>query len=557
MNNRKYVIFSILVLFFLSALIMLRQLMPQAYFSCIIQDTFEHTGRAWQFIKALKEGIIYPRWAPLKFWGYGSPIFVLYPPLAFYLVAFFNIFTDSVISAMNIAKFTALFLSGTGMFFLVREFYSERIALKTASFYIIFPYNIFGLYYMGTFASLISLMWFSPILLFTYRYIKGKQYKYIIYAGLCYGGLILTHLINAYMFSFVLIAFVTYMSITKKRLKDLIVIPSVITIGFLISSAYIRPLIYERQFINLEALTGEGSYFADFFILPNLTSKLPSGSFWPVYYNTFIFHIFFFFILILLFLLQIIKLSQVKTMKDVNAVNKFFLGTAIGSLFLLFGISTFIWKAIPFFDYISFPYRWLNITTFAIVFLSASAVWVFKNIYKSKRGHKFFMASLFLVCLLLDYKYIKAANMFTEEALIPVKTENWVTAEYLPIWVDIEKIDKKEDFKERAVVIKGEGKANVVTWSSAERVIELVADQPITVRIRTFNFPGWKAYVDGKQTEIRTEEGAGAMLIDIPKGKYTLVLKFEDTPLRYYSKLISLFSFAIMILISLFLRKNR
>jgi hypothetical protein len=48
--------------------------------------------------------------------------------------------------------------------------------------------------------------------------------------------------------------------------------------------------------------------------------------------------------------------------------------------------------------------------------------------------------------------------------------------------------------------------------------------------------------MDGIPTEIRTEEFTGAILINIPEGKHRLVIKFEDTPVRYYSKVISLVS---------------
>jgi len=54
-------------------------------------------------------------------------------------------------------------------------------------------------------------------------------------------------------------------------------------------------------------------------------------------------------------------------------------------------------------------------------------------------------------------------------------------------------------------------------WQSAERIIETTAQQPVTVRIRTFNFPGWKAYVDGVPTEIMTEGLTGSILINVPK----------------------------------------
>src|SRR4030042_2714938 len=269
MSSRKYTILSILILFFLSGLIMLRQLTSTVFFSCFISDTFTYTSWAWQFTEALKEGIVYPRWIPLNFWGYGSPTFILYPPLAFYLVAFFNIFTDSVIVAMNITKFTALFLSATGMFFLIKEFYSEKIALVTATFLILFPFNVFWIYLGASFASPISFMWFSPILLFIYKYFTHRKYKYILIAGALYGGLISTHLITAYMFTFVIIFFILYLSVVKKFLAGVVNIPIMFLTGTLVSAAYFLPLFYEKQLFNLKDFGG-GFKFSEFFVFPKL-----------------------------------------------------------------------------------------------------------------------------------------------------------------------------------------------------------------------------------------------------------------------------------------------
>jgi len=560
MNKRKYTFFSILFLFFLSALMMLRQLKTPGYFSVFVADSFVYTSRAWQFIEALKEGIIYPRWLPLNFWGYGSPTFIVYSPLAFYLVAFFNVFTNSLIAAMNITKFAALFLSGVGMFFLVKEFYSKKIALLSSCLYITFPYTIFQFYSVGTFSSTVSFMWFSPIFLFTCRYMKNRHYRDILYAGACYGGLILTHLINAYMFTFVITAFIVYMSISEKRPKDLIIAPAVIAIGILISAAYVLPLIFEKYFLNVETFIGEAGgdswpYYY-FLILPNLTGKLPPDHFWTVYYEKFVFYVLFFAILILLFFLRILKLRHDKAMGQTNTVNEFFLGVSVSSLFFLFGISAFIWETVPFFKYVQFPSRWLNITTFAVIFLSSSVFYAFNAAPNHKKGKQyFFIALLFLAFLFLDYRYISSAPEFAEKELIPVKSINWDMC-VLPGSADINRIDKDTDFGKRALIIKGEGKAETVAWKSAERIIEIAASQPILLRIRTFNFPGWKAYIDGIETEIKTEEGYGTILVDIPVGKHVLELRFKDTPIRRYSKIISLFSFFMMVLF-VFLKTRR
>ena len=144
-NKRRTLIF-IGIIWLISFLIMFRQLVSTGYWSCQVPDTYAFTSWAIQVTDSLRHGIVYPRWTSLSFWGYGSPTFILDSPLAYYLTAFFSMFTGSVIIAMNFAKFTALFFAGTGMYFLVNEFYSDKTALLSASFYLLLPYNIFGIY---------------------------------------------------------------------------------------------------------------------------------------------------------------------------------------------------------------------------------------------------------------------------------------------------------------------------------------------------------------------------------------------------------------------------
>lgn len=553
MSGKTRTISYILFLLFLSALIMLRQLMSTGYFSFTINDTFAYTSWAWQFTEALKEGVIYPRWMPLNFWGYGSPTFIFYPPLAYYLVAFFNIFTDSVISAMNTVKFMSLFLSAAGMFFLVKEFYSEKIAILTSVFYIIFPFNVSNLYISGAFASTISFMWFSPIMLFTYRYFKGGQFKNLIFAGACYGGLILTHLINAYMFGFVIAAFVIYMAIANRRLKDIIATLFIWLIGTLVSAAYLIPLFYEKQFINFETFQSMANY-ADLFILPNRTERLPIDYFWAVYYFEIAIPVLFYLVLLCLLYLQIPKLNNIEKFRQKATINKFLVSISLFTIFLQFGISSFLWENIPYFKYIQFPVRWLNITVFIIIFLSAAGFYGLEVLHRIKTRY-FIVALFFLLCLLLDVRTISKANIFTGQELLPAKAVNWTT-EHLPAGVDLNKI-KNDNFPEKAVITSGNGSLEIVKWKSAERVIKITASESITVRIKTFYFPGWKAYIGEKQAGTKTEKDTGAMLIDMPKGEHIIELRFEDTPIRYYSKIISMISFLIMALIVIKSVSNR
>jgi uncharacterized membrane protein len=549
-RDGKGAIFSLVVLVLLSVVMMFRQLKTSGYFSCMIGDTYIYTSWASQFIATLKDGVIYPRWTAMDFWGYGSPTFILYPPLAFYMVAFFNVFTGSIIAAMNVTKFISLFFLSAGMFFLVRELYPRRVALLTACFYAVFPYHIFSLYIVGTFASMVSLMWFPPVLLFVYRYVKGGQFRHIVYAGACYGGLILTHLINAYMFTFVLVAFIIAMSLAEGKKKRLIALPLVALTGLLTSSAYILPLIYERRFVNLKAFVGEGGgfRFEDYFILPDRTANIV-WSFWHVYHDVFVFYVFFFGILATVFLLQALRVGRIKASPDVKTASMFFFGVSLFTIFLLFGPSLFLWNGIPFFKYIQFPTRWLNITVFAVVFMSASVFYASGSREKTNRRGSIFAALLFSICILLDYGYVSSAPIFTKEELMPVQPVN-TTGEHLPAGVDIRKLDKEEGLTRGVSIIRGAGETEILLWKSEERVIGVAAGEPLTLRVRTFNFPGWTAYVDGVRTALRKEPNEGTILVDIPEGKHKLMLRFQDTHVRFFSKLIAMgFNIALLLFV--------
>jgi hypothetical protein len=542
-NGGIATILAIACLFLLTIIVMSRQLGVPGYFSVNTIDTYTYTSWAWQFNEALKEGIIYPRWLSLNFWGYGSPTFVLYPPVAFYLVAFFSWVTDSLIFAMNLAKFTSLFFYGVGMFYLIKEFYPVKIAMLTASFCIIFPYNVVQYYLMGTFSSSVSFMWFPAILLFACRFLRSGRYQHLVYAGVCYGGLILTHLINAYMYTFVIVVFVCSASLYRRALRYFTAIPFILMTGFATSAAYLLPLVLEKRYFNLEAFIGSGYRYYDFFISPHHVINV----FWKIYYGTFCAQTLFFFSILLVILL-LTKIAQSAFEQDVIMINRCLFVVSLFSLCLLFGPSAFIWESIPFIKYVQFPVRWLNITTFATLILSAAGFTALAKICDSKRMFTYALSTIFLSLFLWDCYYIGHAPYYTDQELLPAKAVNWAL-EHLPTGVDTSLIANGEEIAHRPVTMRNQGVAEIVKWTATEKIIHLVADQQLTARLNIFNFPGWDVRIDDVPAKAETEEGSGAILVNVPKGEHRLKLSFEDTPCRTAGKVLSAISFALSMLV--------
>ena len=556
MNNKEVSnIFSIIIIFFIALLCMLKQLASTSYFTVIVDDAFIYPSWAWQFNEALREGNIYPRWMPFDFWGYGSPAFLLYPPLAFYMTSLFNLFTGSIVPAMNLVKFTALFLSGVGIYFLVKEFYRARVALLSALFSVILPYNIFSMYNYGSFAVMVSCMWFAPILLFAFRYCMTREFRHLVYGGACYGGLILTHIISAYMFTFLLAAFALYLALVRKQIRDLVIIPAVLLTGLSLAAAYLLPVVFERKYVNQEIFTTDINYiYSNFFILPDMTARIANWRFWPIYHDTMALHAALFCLFILIFLVRSQSTDHTRDNGLTLSVNRFFLIAATASLLLMFGVSSFVWEMVPFFRLILFPPRWLHISAFCAAFLSAS---VFSGAFASGPPvirRILLPLLLFLSCIALDSSFIREAIRFNGDG--HPASSVYRVYEHLPRGVHIDKLDRRDDAgRETGFALLGEGIARLVSWKSSQRIIDFRADKPAAIAFRTFNFPGWRATVDGAEVATTTQAETRTILVDVPQGNHRLTLVFGDTPVRRVGKLISLVTLALLALFS-FLNKS-
>lgn len=533
------------IIFFLSFFMMLRQLVTPGYFTVQHYDIEAYTSMALQFQESLHEDVTYPRWMPLNFWGYGSPTFILYSPLAYYMTAFMYALSGSIAFSMNFVKFGAFLISSIGMFFMVKEFYPVKIALLTSVFFILLPFHIFQLYLVESFASAVSFVWFAPILLFTHRYINSRHFRYLVYAGACYGGLIFTYILHGYMFAFVFAAYVLFLSVSEKKTALLFVIPFIIAVGILVSAAHILPFIFESQFLNTKTLVSTSGpsvyHYSLGFLIPDTSESNPPGTFWYVYRNSYLNHTLLLLCSTIVSIISIWQLNSYHYMKHTNIINKFFILIALVSIILLFGISSFLWETIPFFKYIHLPKRWLNITSFAAAFLSASIFMRLETGHQSKIYKYSFVILFLLLFTLQDFDYINRANIFTEKELMPSKGVN-LALEHLPAGVRIDKVDHNEIQEKNADIISGVGKIASLSWKSEQRTFRISAMQPLTLRVRTFNFPGWTAYLDDVRTKIREENDTKAILVDVPPGNHSLKLVFEDTPVRFYGKLISIVS---------------
>lgn len=512
-------------------------------------DLSHHINKAFHVSKGIKEGVIYPRWLAMSNGGYGNPTMIFYSPLFYWITGFINLFLPSLIASLKVTTFMGFFLSGISMYIFLRNFCNHTGSVAGGIAYQILPYHIFDFYIRDSLAETFAFLWLPLILHFLYTGVIKDRLSHWIGMSLSYAGLILTHIASAYIFTFVIVAAALSLSIREKSAKGSLKFVVATVFGLLISSVYFLPMFFERRFIHLEWLVGGhwGTYASNFLFVAG-KSRDP-------------FYLCLGKIVMMQVLLVIVSLIHIyyrsKRNRDFSQAYLFIFSSSvfIFSIFMSTSYSTPVWKIIPGLPTILFPWRWLMVSTFAISILIALTFHNFSiDNFKRDRVIRIYTAvflALIISNLYLSSSYITAAEPMQKNDLERILREAEDHIEYRPIWL----IDTEKDFsrdKGAPVIFKeGTGTVDILIWRFQSRMFKVNASAPSTLRVSTFYYPGWTALVNDREVPIDIEKDSGAMLLNLPTGKNTVLLEFRDTSLRKTAKWISVLSlsFAIACLI--------
>src|SRR5207247_684509 len=137
-------------------------------------DSGIHLGKSTP--DSLASGVLFPRWMPESHGGYGSPTFIFYPPLVIYLTALINLATGALFLSAAVMKVLALFLSGLFMYVFIRDLWGFGPGLASAFVYMLLPFRVFDLYYLGVYASKFAYVWFPLILHFSRKGVVEQRF---------------------------------------------------------------------------------------------------------------------------------------------------------------------------------------------------------------------------------------------------------------------------------------------------------------------------------------------------------------------------------------------
>jgi len=528
-------------------------------------DGGHYLVRFVEFDHCLRQGTPWPRWTPDLVYGHGYPLFNFFSPLSFYPAEFFHLLGLNFAQAWNAALALYILLAGMTMYLFVKDLFGETAAWVAAVAYMYAPYQLYNVLNRGNLGEALALP-LLPLILWTFRrlLIRGKI-CYLVLSALSYAALVLTHNVISLVFTPFLLLYAGALWLLKRRIpRPLLLIGAALLLALGLSAFFWLPAFFEKQWVKIHlAYTPAGmNYRYNFLSLGELLS-LPT----PVHTS----------LMnpapprslgLVQLTLALLAMAGWWSFKDrerrFNVV--FFSSVLIGLIFMVLPQSVAIWDHLPLFEYVQFPWRFLGIASLAAALLAGAAIRLLSDRVRTALPTLVIVLAVEALVIAFSLPWLYPRYCSTTEGLSIANLAQLErglgvigatsAGEYLPIWVKevpsesgleamyragapIERLESSS-LPQAAVLKSAE-----YGLTSADILIE--TPRPFRAVFNSFYFPGWQAYVDGKQVPIVPTEPYGLISFEVPAGESNLQVRFQDTPLRLVAKALSVVSALIVL----------
>jgi hypothetical protein len=455
------------------------------------------------FYEALRNGQFPVRFLPRLNNEYGYPVANFLYPLFMYLGTPVHVLGFSFVNTVKIIFGLSLVSSSVFSFFWLRKRFDNLSSLIGSLVYLYFPYHLWDIYKRGSIGEVLALA-ILPFILWQIE----RNSLFFVSMGIAF--LILAHNTIALLFLPIIIFYYWF---SKKDIKKILL---TLIFGLGMSCFFWLPALYERKFVVFDKVSV--SDFSNYFI--NFQNLNLIG---PVF--------------LLAFLLTFLFVGKIK---DKNYWLFFII--SILSVFLMFPFSSFIWPAIV--SYVQFPFRLISIL------ILTTAFFVSYQLNYSKKTFKLVLTVIYLVLLVFGAKDFISPKEFTDNPDTFYSTNvdtTTVKNEYMPIWV---KKTPTSLSSGKVEIVQGKAGISNLINSGNKVSFNVKAQEKSLVSINTVYYPGWVVKIDGMQTKINYENSGLIQFLVVPDSHFVNV-QFTEPPLRFISDLISVISFAFVMLGSL------
>ena len=519
--------------------------LPLYFKTPAIVDVLMHGTFTKHFFSLLQEGEIYPRYAYEAFYGYGSYIYFIYPPISLYISSLFAWFaTDHELyfQALRLSITLAVIVSAFTSYSWLKSKYGPSAALIGALFYISFPSLTTAINLTVSMGMIWCFAWYPVAMSGAERIINGRRKGIFIYAL----GLALIVLTNIPA-SLIFIPFAgLYILLMKPNIRTVfkLILSGLLALG--LAAIYVIPQLSVLEYINSEILWKVGD--KDFYELTLIGIEFLKFGLANNYKDILLTVIVF-----VIFIIQLIYFLQARrrTIKTREFTVAF--GLSIAALVLCSSLSEELWAAFPILQKVQYGARFFILVQVFVTMLAVQTISLKPAL--AKQLLLFFVLPQFIFAICLFITAPPAGDMeravFAKSTMAPDFTikSGWINK--------LRANDFNSPPVEKFIVISGEASASMQMWKSRHAEFKLTAGRNTVIEIGRSYIPGWRAEIEGREIPLSKDEESGLMQLSIDEAVKDKKLVIE-LPLLWHEQLggaVSLFSLAIL-LFGLLRRKN-
>ncbi|MFH1244570.1 MAG: 6-pyruvoyl-tetrahydropterin synthase-related protein [bacterium] len=475
-------------LFIILALLIFRPLLGTVWYP--MHDT-THLARLYLMEGTIRGGQFPPIWATGINQGLGYPLFHFYAPLFYYLALLVKLVTGSYFTAVKVVLFSSSVLGMLGMYTLMKK-WGRGVAFFSSLAFGTLPYMAVNLYVRGAYAETLALS-LLPWLFYAWQNLGSHQRQ--IMTAIITTLFILSHnLIPLITFPFLLIWILFH---HHHHLKALI-LPILATIT--LSSFYLLPLIFERNFVQADSIAKTTNYSLHYVAPSQLwNSTWGYGGSAMGLEDGMSFKLGKIVVLLSLGSLLLLRKRYIQLLVT----------SALLTIFMTTPYSQFIWDHLALLQVIQFPWRYLGLVGFFLSSLAGLSFTLIKN--KFARNSCLLLA---VCCLLLTN-----LKLFAPQSTFPADLSRYTSSSYLETLPQI-----IPEFAPRWL-------SNPLPASSLDRAY----------------YPTWKVIVDGKLVPTRPSV-SGLLSYPNPTQSTNIQLIQSHTNLERFSYALTILTLITLII---------
>lgn len=486
-----------------------------------------------------RQGVVYPRWAAFPHWGYGEARFVFYPPISWMLgAALGSVLPWKLVPGLYC--WFALTLASAAMYRLAGQWLRPADAVFAAVFYALNPYHLLAVYWRSAYAELLCAALLPLLLLFVVRLNEGT-WRPTLGMSLVLAGAWLTNAPAAIMIHYSAAGLALLVAVRERSARPLWRLALAVLLAAGLASIYLVPAIFEERWVNLAQGLSPGVRPQDNFLFTATAD--PDHN----HFNRLVSFV---------AAAEITVLAGAIVFSRRERSNNVWTPLAVwgaGAAFAMFSISNVLWRYLPRFQFVQLPFRWLLCMNIAVALLLVMATarstikhWIMRGL----------VCAMLLAVVIYGGRrtqppwWVTGADIEEMRQSVVDGTGNEGVDEYVPAAADPYEVNKDLpclSFQTGADAATRIDDVKILAWTATEKHFQASANGATNLTVRLFNYPAWKATVNGREVATTTSEVTGLMIVPIAAGENDVEIRFAGTPDRWLGDSLSLLSMVVLL----------